>query len=329
MTFQRYHLAAGSVVALLALSTAPALAVEGGIGAYFMGTRDTFAGIVPPPGTYVSFNYDHLRGSVDGLSVGGIPIRANTDLDLNLLRIGVTQSFEGSLWGGTPAFNLTIPIIDASLTYTAVTPPLVGANIDDGTSGIGDLVLTGLVGWHNDKLHYSTGLSVYVPTGDYDTATIDVAARTVDAMSNGKNVWSFQPFVAVTWLNPATGFEASGAASLLFSTKNSATDYQSAPAIQLEGAIVQRTRSGWGFGLTGYFYQQLDDDSGSGAELTRAALGADSLQARVAGIGPIVTFSGGKFLGGDASLKIKYVGEFGAKRRFESDIMTVNLTIAY
>ena len=39
----------------LALAAAPALAVEGGIGAYFMGTRDTFAGIVPPPGTYLSF----------------------------------------------------------------------------------------------------------------------------------------------------------------------------------------------------------------------------------------------------------------------------------
>lgn len=231
--------------------------------------------------------------------------------------------------GGTPAVNLTIPILNASLTYTAVTPPLEGANIDDGTSGFGDLVLTGLVGWHDDKLHYSTGLSIYAPTGDYDTATVDVAARTVDAMSNGKNVWSFQPFVAVTWLNPETGFEASGAASLLFSTKNSATDYQTAPAIQLEGAIVQRTRSGWGFGLTGYFYQQLGDDSGSGADLTRTALGADSLQARVAGIGPIVTFSDGKFLGGDASLKIEYVGEFGAKRRFESDILTANLTIAY
>jgi hypothetical protein len=47
----------------LALAAAPALAVEGGIGAYFMGTRDTFAGIVPPPGTYLSFTYDYLRAT--------------------------------------------------------------------------------------------------------------------------------------------------------------------------------------------------------------------------------------------------------------------------
>jgi hypothetical protein len=325
----RQPLRVAALGGVLALAAAPALAVEGGIGAYFMGTRDTFAGIVPPPGTYLSFTYDYLEGSVDGLSVGGLPIRADTDLTLNLFRIGITQSFATELWGGTPAVNLTIPIVNPGLTWTAVTPPLDGAAIDDSTSGVGDLILTGLVGWHRDKLHYSTGLSIFAPTGDYQTATVNVQERTVDALSNGKNVWSFQPFVTVTWLDNSTGFEASSAVSLLFSSKNSATDYQTAPAIQLEGAVVQRIRSGWGFGLTGYLYQQLDDDSGNGAEQTRAALGADSLQARVAGAGPIITYSGGKLFGADVSLKMKYVTEFAAKRRFESDIFTVNLTLAF
>lgn len=329
MTIARSAVRTGLLGTAMACLAAPALAVEGGIGAYFMGTRDTFAGIVPPPGTYLSFTYDYLEGSVDGLSVGGLPIRADTDLSLNLLRVGITQSFATSLWGGTPALNLTIPYVNPELTWTAVTPPLDGAAIDDRTSGIGDISVTGLVGWHRDKLHYSTGLTVYAPTGDYDTATVNLAERTVDALSNGKNVWTFQPFVAATWLDTSTGFEASGAMSFLFSTENSATDYQTAPALQLEGAVVQRIRSGWGFGLTGYLYQQLDDDSGRGADQTRAALGAESLQARVAGAGPIVTYSGGKLFGADMSLKAKYVTEFAAKRRFESDIFTVNLSLAF
>jgi hypothetical protein len=329
VSMNRVGYRAAALGALLAAAGSPAVAVEGGIGAYFMGTRDTFAGIVPPPGTYLSFTYDHLEGKVDGLSVGGLPIRADTDLSLNLLRVGITQSFEGQLWGGTPAINLTIPYVNPQLTWTAVTPPLAGAAIDDQTSGFGDISVTALVGWHRDKFHYSTGLTVYAPTGEYDTATVDLRDRSVDALSNGKNVWTFQPFVAATWLDIETGFEASGAMSLLFSTENSATNYQTAPAIQLEGAVVQRIRSGWGFGLTGYFYQQLDDDSGSGAHLTRAALDADSLQARVAGAGPIVTYSGGQLFGADVSLKMKYVAEFGAKRRFESDIVTVNLALAF
>ena len=323
-------LARAAVFSALPIGAAgPLFAVEGGLGAYFLGTRDTLSGIVPPPGSYYSFTYDYLEGSVQGLSVGGLPIRADADIELNLYRFGFTYAFDSTLWGGTPAINITIPFPDVSLNYTAITPPLAGLGVEDETSGIGDISFTGLVGWHRGNLHYSGGLTVYAPTGRYEAATIDVPNRTIDALSVGKNVWSFQPAFSVTWLNPETGFEASGAASLLFSTKNSTTDYQTAPAIQLEGALVQRLRSGWGFGLTGYHYQQLDDDSGRGADATRAALGASSLRAQVSGIGPIITYSGGELFGGDFSLKVKYVNEFDAKRRLESDVFTFNLSLAF
>jgi hypothetical protein len=304
-------------------------AVEGGTGAYFLGSRDTLAGIVPPPGVYLSFSYDRLEGEVEGISIGGLPIRADVEVDLNLYRFGYTQVFEAELWGGSPAINVTIPVPDIELSYTAVTPPLDGVGIKDTSSGIGDITVTGLVGWHRDTLHYSAGLSIYMPTGDYDTASINAADRSADILSNGKNVWSFQPFVAVTSLDPLTGLEISGAASLLFSTFNNATDYQTAPALQLEGAVVQRIPSGWGFGLTGYTYQQLANDSGRGADRTQAALGARSLKARVSGIGPIITYSGGQLFGGDVSLKAKYVREFEAKRRLESDILTLSLSLAF
>jgi hypothetical protein len=256
-------------------------AVEGGIGAYFLGTRDTLSGIVPPAGTYLSLTYDHLSGDVDGITVGGLPIRANVNVDLNLYRLGLTHVLDGEIAGGTPGFNVTIPIPDVALDYTAVTPPVVGVGFDDATSGVGDIAVTGLLGWHSGNLHTSTALSIYMPTGDYSTASLDIPNRTIDALSNGKNIWSFQPVFAATWLDPKTGFEASGAASLLFSTKNTATNYQTAPAFQFEGAVVQRLPSGWGIGLAGYTYQQLADDSGSGADQSRAFLGAESLKARV------------------------------------------------
>jgi hypothetical protein len=306
-----------------------AVAVEGGSGAYFLGSRDTLAGIVPSPGTYLSFTYDRLEGSVKGLSVGGLPIRADADVDLNLIRLGWTQSLDTKLWGGQPAFNVNVPIPDISLSYTAVSPPIEGTAFEDETSGIGDLSFTGLVGWSKGNLHYSAAFTVYAPTGDYDTATIDVPSRSIDAVSVGKNVWSFQPTVAATYLNPENGFEVSGAASLLFSTKNDDTEYQTAPALQLEAAVVQRIRSGWGFGLTGYAYQQLDDDSGDGADITRDFLGANSLKARVFGAGPMIVYSGGKLFGGDVSLKAKYATEFGAKRRLESEVFTFALSLAF
>jgi hypothetical protein len=319
-----------SIAALLTVTLAPvAQAVEGGIGGYFLGTRDSFAGVVPPPGTYLSFSYDHLEGDVSGVSIGGLPIRADASVSVNLLRFGFTRSFDADFLGGQPAFNLTVPILDVGLGFTAVTPPLAGASINDSTSGVGDLIFTPLLGWNRGKLNYSAALSIYAPTGNYDTATIDVPNRDIDALSNGKNVWSFQPVFAATWFNPQSGLELSGAASMFFSTKNDATDYQTAPAVQLEAAVLQHIKSGWAFGVTGYHYEQISDDSGSGADGTRDALGANSLRARVSGVGPIVTYSGLPLFGSQASLKLKYTSEFNAKRRFESDILSLNLSIAF
>lgn len=329
----RQHLKTWSQCAAFAILSsavaAPAGAVEGGLGAYFLGTRDTLAGIVPPPGTYASLSYDFLKGDVEGLSVGGIPIVANSDVELNLVRLNITHAFSTQLFGGTPALNLTIPFADPSIAFTAVTGPLTGQSLKDAESGFGDLTLTGMIGWNTGNLHYSTGMSVYAPTGDYSTGTIDVADRSIDVLSVGKNVWSFQPFFAVTWLDPQNGLEFSGAASVLLSERNSATDYQTAPALNLEAAVVQRLPSGLGFGVTGYLYQQLADDSGSGASDTRAALGASSLKANVNGVGPMITYSGVTFFGNETSFKLKYVHEFGAKRRIESDVYTAVISMTF
>jgi len=315
--------------ALIALPTKQAHAVEGGLGAYFIGTRDTFAGFVPEPGTYTALTFDHLDGSVDGLSLGGLPIAADANLELNLWRLNVTQVFNAQIFGGTPAIDVTLPYVSGDLSFIAIRPPLQGASISDAASGLADITVTGLVGWHRGNLHYSTGLSVFVPTGDYQTASIDIADRSISALSVGKNVWSFQPYFAATWFVPERGFEASGAISFLFSEKNDDTDYQTAPAIQFEGAVVQRFRSGWGVGLAGYTYQQLGDDTGRGADALKIALGASSLKAQVSGIGPIVTYSGGALLGAEASIKLKYTHEFSAKRRLESDVLTAQLSLAF
>lgn len=270
------------------------------------------------------------KGSVDGLALGGLPIRADTDLELTFAKLSYTYVFDAALWGGTPALNINVPyVIDANLTFTGATPPFVGVPIKDTTSGIADITVTPMVGWHSGMLNYSAALSIFAPTGSYNTATVNIPNRTIDALNTGKNIWSLQPVFAITKMNPATGLELSGAASLLFSTRNKATDYQNAPALNLEGTVMQHLPSGWAFGAVGYLYQQLGDDSGSGAEATKLALGASSLQARVYGAGPTVTHSGATVFGKQASFQLKYFTEFGAKRRFESDTLWLNMALTF
>ncbi len=314
---------------LLVASTTPSYAVEGGVGAYLPGSRASFAGIVPGPGTYASMDFVFSEGTVEGVSLAGLPIRADAKLKVAFAKLSVTQVLDTQLWGGTPALNINIPFVfDANLSFTGETPPFVGVPIDDTTSGIGDVTLTSLVGWHRGNLHYSVGMSVFAPTGSYHTAVINVPDRTIDALNTGKNIWSFQPVVAATHFDPSTGMEYSGAASLLFSTRNTATDYQNAPTLNLEAAVLKHTKNGWAFGASGYVYKQIGDDSGAGAETTKAFLGLDSLSAQVFGLGPIVTYSGASILGQDVNMQIKYYAEFGAKRRFESDTLwfTASLT---
>ena len=121
--------------------------------------RDWIRSDLPPPCVKLS----KPTGSGDTLARSLIGDKE--DLRLNLLRVGVTQSFATDLWGGTSALNPTTPYVNPELTWTAVTPPLDCAAIDDTTSGIGDLSFTGLVGWHRGNLHYSSGLTIYAPTG--------------------------------------------------------------------------------------------------------------------------------------------------------------------
>ncbi|MFT7593191.1 MAG: hypothetical protein ACI8R4_000504 [Paracoccaceae bacterium] len=121
----------------------------------------------------------------------------------------------------------------------------------------------------------------------------------------------------------------SGSVSLLASQRNKATDYQSAPALQLEFAALQHLKSGLAVGLTGYAYKQIKDETGSGADGTRAALGASSLQAQVFGIGPILTYSGADFFGKKINVEFKCYHEFGAKRRFESDSVWARFTFEF
>ncbi len=315
---------------MLFVGPSASYAVEGGLGAYLPGSRDSFAGVVPPAGFYGGIDYVYSEGSVRGLSLGGLPIRANADLTLSFAKLSLTKSFEAPLWGGQAAVNLNIPLVlDAGLSFVGATPPIVGLPISDSTSGIGDITVTPMVGWKSGKLLYSAAFSVFAPTGSYNTATIDIPGRTINALNTGKNIWSFQPVFSATYFDPAKGLEFSGAASLLFSTRNKDTDYQNAPAINLEGTVLQHTKSGWAFGASGYAYAQIGDDSGSGAAATKAALGAGSLRAQVFGLGPMITYTGATVFGQAASFKLKYYKEFGAKRRFESDTLWMNMTLTF
>ncbi len=312
---------------VIPLVPSAALAVEGGSGAYLLGSRDTFAGIAPPPGFYFSLDLLHLDGAVPVLPLSGVALTdANTSA--TVAKFNFTQSFAGKLWGGQPFLTLTVPVVSGDLSFSGELKSGLSGGFTDKDTGLGDITLTPSLGYHQGPHHWVYAASVFVPTGYYEPASVDVPGRKIQALSFGKNRWAIMPTVAYTYFNPKSGFEISAVGGVTFSQRNEETQYQTAPEASLEATVMQHVPSGWAFGLTGYGYQQIGDDSGPGADLIRNLTNAQTLEASVWGLGPIVTYST-KIGGRPVGFKLKYLTEFEAQRRFESDVVTASVSIAF
>lgn len=323
----RGQVAAAVTVCAAMTFAAPTAAVEGGIGAYLLGSRDSLAGIAPPPGTYFTTDFISIDGDVSFVSLGGAVLTDATST-ASLLKLNLTHGFAGTLAGGRPAITVTLPVVSGELGFDGDLDNGLSGSFKDDKVDFGDLVVTPTLGWDDGNRHWLVAASIFAPTGYYEKASVDLATRTINAISFGKNRWAIMPTAAFTYLDPQNGREFSASAGVTLSLENEATDYQTAPEFQLEATGMQHLPNGLALGLTGYAYQQLGDDSGAGAEQMRTLTGAETLQARVFGLGPIMTWN--TSVGGRAvALKAKYVPEFGARRRFESDIIWVTLNVTF
>lgn len=304
-----------------------AFAIEGGIETYLLGSRDSMAGALPPPGTYLNNDLQFYSASVDAISLGGVAI-VDPKLKALVYKFSLTHVTEQTLWGGALAFNLNIPLASGTLDATGVVGSGLSGNLSDSQLGIGDIVVSPILGWQSGNTHTNFTLQIFLPVGNYNVADVSASPPTFDVLNIGKNRFAVDPTISRSFFNPETGFEISGALGVTISSRNNATDYQTAPEAHFEGTVAQHFANGWLLGATGYAYQQIGDDSGAGADSLRAAIGADSLQARVYGLGPIISYST-KIGGRSVSFKAKYIKEFGAKRRFEGEKLWLTLGIVF
>jgi hypothetical protein len=245
------------------LLAAPAFATEGGSGAYLLGTRDSLAGIVPPPGTYISVDVVNISGTAPLLSIGGA-ILVDPKIDVTVIKTNFTHSFSQKVLGGRFAVTITQPVVTGSIAFNGVYRGF-GRALKDSNTGLGDTTITPSLGFDSGNSHWALQTSFFLPLGYWQASAIDIPNRDLQALSFGKNRFAAQPVVNYTYLNMKNGREFSGSASILFSARNTATDYQTAPEFNLEMAALQHLKSGLAFGPAGYFYQQLGNDSGSGA----------------------------------------------------------------
>lgn len=307
-----FLLAATSALAALPL----ARATEGAMGRPISGAGIMpYAGIVPPtPGAfYVAVGEIWYAGDIGASRATPVGASLALDLDAKVSFTPVTllHAWETSDPAWSFASSLTVPILWTEATANVTVGPRTG-RVSDEAFGIYDLVFTPFVaGRHFSATeHASLGLTVWAPTGAYDSA---------DLANLGMNCWTFIPTVAYTRLLPDPNVELSASWGVQFYTENPDTDYRSGILSDFEFLAVKRLSSGFGFGLVGSWIEQLSDDQGGRS----AAL--DGFRGRALGAGPVLTFAK-KIAGRDLSGDLRWVHEFETKNRFEGDAVTLNLS---
>ncbi|MFL5387453.1 MAG: transporter [Myxococcales bacterium] len=183
-------------------------------------------------------------------------------------------------------------------------------------SGIADVLLYPfLLGWTRGDLQYDVRLGIYAPTGKYE----------VGSLANlGKNYWTFEPGLAVSWLSAKTGLEASGFVAVDVNTRNDATDYQSGSQFHLDATLAKHFAlpgGRLGAGASAFYYQQIGSDSGSGATL--GAFKASSI-----GVGPAASYAT-KVDWLDLAVELKWLPEIHSDNRVEGDLFWIKVRAVF
>ncbi len=308
---KRNVLIAIALLSTTLLGTRSAEAAEGATSPWLKGYSGFMAGYVPPVSGLITAGalYYHQDGSV-GADVRNGRVELGVDVGVDAGLVPVAYLTDWKILGGSYAFGGAFGFAGADLTANVQGPRGNTVSVNATTSGLADsLIEPILLSWHEGDLHMTGAFMVYAPTGKYD----------VNAdLSIGKNYWAFIPQFAVTWFDPASGWDLSGTMTFVFPTENNATQYQTGNIFHFDWAIGKHLGEEWEVGVQGNFMQQISGDSGPGAKL-------GSFEISSIGIGPGVTYStkAGKM---PLIFNFKWEPDVTATNTFKGNIISASLT---
>ena len=298
---------------------AAAFAEEGGSGHYAPGEMASFFDTPPSePGLAVGNYFMYYDASASGtLPFGGQPT-VDSHAQVYCDSLMVMYGTDLRLLGGQYVPAVAIPYVWLEVDGTVTPTGLPSAHQRDTANGLGDILLYPfLFGWVRDDLKYDLRLGIYAPTGDYEKGQL---------ANIGKNYWTFEPMVSVSWLSSKIGLEATAFAGLDFSTKNDATDYQSGDVFHLDATVAEHLPLGElgvvGVGANAFYYQQITSDSSP----FTAALG--DFDGRTVGIGPVLSFIT-KVGKNNLAAEVKWLPELDVKNRLKGDFVWFKLGMAF
>jgi hypothetical protein len=207
-----------------------------------------------------------------------------------------------TILGANYFMDVVIPLINTDIEIGAL-------GIDDSKFGVGDVNIEPFgLSWHGPRYDASFGLSVYIPTGEYDET---------DLASPGRDMWTGMLTLGGTYyFDAGKTWSASILARYETHSEKDETDVTLGDDFHFEWGIGKTLAKIWDVGVTGYCHWQVTDDSDSG-------LWNKSDHDRVYAVGPEVSvfLPPAKLF---ASLRSQW--EFGAQARSEGNVTTLTLT---
>lgn len=297
----------------------PAQSAENGVGFYMLGGRGPLAGYVPPPGFYVqsdTYFYSGSLGASKELPSGGKVI-GEVSGDVIAELVTATWVLPEAVLGGSLALGLILPFGQPQVSASVLANPSamdpIGRRVSDSAFVVGDPVATMALGWHAGNWHWNVAALLNIPVGNYRDGEIANLAfhRLATDLST-----------AVTWLDPASGWELSAAVGITFNGTNEVTDYTTGTEFHVEWAVTKSLTKQFSLGLVGYYYNQITGDSSPGA-----LLGA--FEGRVTAIGGMASYNF-ELAGTPISTRVKVFREFDVTNRLEgtSGFATVAFPLA-
>lgn len=297
---------ASVALTLLLATSAPALATEGGVGRYMPGLFATSAaGLVPPVAGMYWQNSSFWYGASAGRE---FQVPSGNNIKLGMSIDFLSNSFTG-VW--VPSNS------DGTWTFAAAASvPVQYLKVDalnvlsDDRFGIGDIMVSPMLGYMNGKNFLNFGLRIYAPTGPYNK----------DRLANiGLNYWTFSPTIGYTWMDPAMGRDFSVLAGLDINTRNTATNYRSGHLFHIDGIFTQSFPNRFGVGLIGSMLFQVSDDDGPLADQLNGFRG------RSFSIGPVVRYTGGTAQA-PLVVALSWAPEFGTEKRLKGNGVFLNIS---
>lgn len=313
------RVSAAMVVGGLGLSTI-AHAAEGGISFWVPGQAVPQAAVLPPPGVYfdtTGYFYDASFPAGRQTRLGG-NIVADVKVDLKADFVTGLWVTPWHVFGGDMAFAVVVPWGDPTIRAgVLINGPLVNRllggplarSVQDAGLTVGDPILSSSIGWHAGNLSWKVASALNVPAGAYKPGQLSNLApnRVIDDVS-----------AAATWLAPKLGLDLSAATGFTFNGKNYATHYRTGTEFHLDVSATKFLTKDLSIGALASHYEQITDDSGSGATL-------GPFRGRDMAIGGTIGYS---FKIGDTpvAMRAKMLQEVETKNRFKGTISLLEVS---